>query len=193
MPRSAVSQVCMCALTRPGITILSEASIVSSAVAPRLRPTASIRLPLNRSSPFLKSPSLGSSVTSQPHRISTRFMTPFHFPRRGRTGGRKTHREHYAEKVTRRNEPTAVIAGLVPAIPMRRAGCIPKRDGRDKPGHDIGILGRDIQPASASNDNCRGEFCWPVWSVSPVGYSPVKQWSVNCGRSGSRAPAPIAR
>ena len=44
MPRSAVSQVCMWALTRPGMTILSEASITSSAVAPRLRPTASMRV-----------------------------------------------------------------------------------------------------------------------------------------------------
>jgi len=35
MPRSAVSQVCMWALTRPGMTILSEASITSSALAPR--------------------------------------------------------------------------------------------------------------------------------------------------------------
>ena len=30
-----------------------------------------------QSSPFLKSPTLGSSVTSQPQRISTRFMKPF--------------------------------------------------------------------------------------------------------------------
>src|SRR6187455_1599625 len=37
------------------------------------------------------------------------------------------------------------------------------------------------QPASARSDNCRGWLCCPVWSVSPVGYSPVKQWSVNCG------------
>jgi len=34
---------------------------------------------------------------------------------------------------------SAVIAGLVPAIPIRRAmHCVPKRDGRDKPGHDGG-------------------------------------------------------
>src|SRR5690242_6249484 len=32
---------------------------------------------------------------------------------------------------------SVVIAGLVPAIPIRRAqSCLPKRDGRDKPGHD---------------------------------------------------------
>jgi hypothetical protein len=30
----------------------------------------------------------------------------------------------------------AVIAGLVPAISLRLAPCSPKRDGRDKPGHD---------------------------------------------------------
>jgi len=30
-----------------------------------------------------------------------------------------------------------VIAGLVPSIPIREAQqCLPKRDGRDKPGHD---------------------------------------------------------
>jgi hypothetical protein len=30
-----------------------------------------------------------------------------------------------------------VIAGLVPAIPIREAQpCLPKRDARDKPGHD---------------------------------------------------------
>src|SRR6476620_6062036 len=31
---------------------------------------------------------------------------------------------------------SAVITGLVPVIPARRAQCLPKRDGRDKPGHD---------------------------------------------------------
>jgi hypothetical protein len=29
-----------------------------------------------------------------------------------------------------------VIAGLVPAISLRRIMCSPDRDGRDKPGHD---------------------------------------------------------
>jgi len=29
-----------------------------------------------------------------------------------------------------------VITGLGPVIPLRRAWCVPKRDGRDKPGHD---------------------------------------------------------
>src|SRR5215468_7072905 len=28
------------------------------------------------------------------------------------------------------------MAGLVPAIPLREARCSPKRDARDKPGHD---------------------------------------------------------
>jgi hypothetical protein len=31
-----------------------------------------------------------------------------------------------------------VIAGLVPAIPIRRALCVHKRDGRVEPGHDGG-------------------------------------------------------
>src|SRR5262245_17543273 len=74
MPRSAVSHVCMWALTRPGMTILSVASIVSSAAAARLRPTARISPSPYSSSPPLKSPMAGSSVTSQPHLISTRFM-----------------------------------------------------------------------------------------------------------------------
>jgi hypothetical protein len=29
-----------------------------------------------------------------------------------------------------------VIAGLDPAIPIRKTLCIPKRDARDKPAHD---------------------------------------------------------
>jgi hypothetical protein len=29
-----------------------------------------------------------------------------------------------------------VMPGLVPGIPLRKALCLPKRDGRDKPGHD---------------------------------------------------------
>src|ERR1019366_5942525 len=33
-------------------------------------------------------------------------------------------------------EPLTVITGLVPVIPLRDALCPPKRDGRDKPGHD---------------------------------------------------------
>jgi hypothetical protein len=31
---------------------------------------------------------------------------------------------------------TVGIAGLDPAISLREAPCLPKRDGRDKPGHD---------------------------------------------------------
>jgi hypothetical protein len=46
---------------------------------------------------------------------------------------------------------------------------------------------RASYPASAKSESCRGCACCPVWSVRPVGYSPVKQWSVNCGRTGSRA------
>jgi hypothetical protein len=32
----------------------------------------------------------------------------------------------------------AVVPGLVPGTPLRRARCRPDRDGRDKPGHDSG-------------------------------------------------------
>jgi hypothetical protein len=40
-----------------------------------------------------------------------------------------------------REEPSYVITGLVPVIPLRLAmSCVPKRDGRDKPGHDQGVL-----------------------------------------------------
>jgi hypothetical protein len=35
-------------------------------------------------------------------------------------------------------EVVFVIAGLDPAIPLRKAMCVPYRDGRDKPGHDKG-------------------------------------------------------
>jgi hypothetical protein len=34
------------------------------------------------------------------------------------------------------DSPTDVIAGLDPAISIRRAPCHHNRDGRDKPGHD---------------------------------------------------------
>jgi hypothetical protein len=37
-----------------------------------------------------------------------------------------------------------VITGLVPVIPMRRARCVPKRDGRNKSGHDKSRDFRDI-------------------------------------------------
>src|SRR5882672_2183287 len=74
MPRNAVSQVCMWALTRPGITILSEASMVSSVVAFRLRPAALIVLPEINSSPSFISPMVESSVTSQPHLMRVCFM-----------------------------------------------------------------------------------------------------------------------
>jgi hypothetical protein len=33
---------------------------------------------------------------------------------------------------------SVVMAGLVPAIPLRQALCIPKRDARVKPAHDNG-------------------------------------------------------
>ena len=38
---------------------------------------------------------------------------------------------------------TAVVAGLDPATPLRRAlsQCVPERDGRDKPGHDVKCTG----------------------------------------------------
>src|ERR1035437_283557 len=41
-----------------------------------------------------------------------------------------------AARLLRRAAHIFVIAGLVPAIPLRMALCVPKRDGRDEPGHD---------------------------------------------------------
>jgi hypothetical protein len=32
---------------------------------------------------------------------------------------------------------SSVVTGLVPVTPLRRAQCLPDRDGRDKPGHDV--------------------------------------------------------
>ena len=48
-----------------------------------------------------------------------------------------------------------------------------------------------VQPTSARNESC---FCWggPSRSRSRVGYSPVKQWSVNWGWSLSRPSKPMA-
>jgi hypothetical protein len=41
--------------------------------------------------------------------------------------------------------PIAVIAGLVPVIPLRRARpCLAYRDGRDKPGHADGGAGHSV-------------------------------------------------
>jgi hypothetical protein len=42
----------------------------------------------------------------------------------------------------RATELQLVITGLVPVIPLRLARCIPKRDGRVKPGHDSVELSR---------------------------------------------------
>jgi len=39
-----------------------------------------------------------------------------------------------------------VINALGPAIPLRNAQCPPKRDGRNKPGHDrLGIQRRHVR------------------------------------------------
>ena len=42
------------------------------------------------------------------------------------------------------------MPGLVPGIPLRWAQCRPKRDGRVKPGHDIGehIVRRYSSPST---------------------------------------------
>jgi hypothetical protein len=43
------------------------------------------------------------------------------------------------------------MAGLVPAIPLRRAQCVPKRDARHKAGHD------NLRPCSAAC-SCSGRI-----------------------------------
>ena len=49
---------------------------------------------------------------------------------------------------------------LVPGIPLRRAQCVPKRDGRDKPGHDKklihGLSGRHLPGEGASAGSSAG-------------------------------------
>jgi hypothetical protein len=42
-------------------------------------------------------------------------------------------------KTTALHPPHLVMAGLVPAISVRRAQRPPKRDARDKPAHDEGV------------------------------------------------------
>ena len=74
MPRSAVSQVCICAFTRPGITILSVSvdHLVGRRIETFARPLRS-RLPREQQLPALEiADAGGSSVTSQPHLIRTR-------------------------------------------------------------------------------------------------------------------------
>jgi hypothetical protein len=41
-------------------------------------------------------------------------------------------------------EKKVVMAGLVPAIPIRRAQCLHKRDRRDKPGDDEAMPSRFV-------------------------------------------------
>ena len=64
-----------------------------------------------------------------------------------------------------------------------------------RPERLVGFLGEPITgsrnrrlrayPTSASSESWRVP-AWPFWSVSSVGYSPVKQWSVNWGLMSSR-------
>jgi hypothetical protein len=49
--------------------------------------------------------------------------------------GSLTHSNAVVEKFC--NVLPVVIAGLVPAIPLRRARCAPERDARVKPAHDV--------------------------------------------------------
>jgi hypothetical protein len=55
-------------------------------------------------------------------------------------------------RADRRSEPNVahVIAGLVPAISLMKALCLPNRDARDKPGHDAAGWNR-LSPNPALN------------------------------------------
>ncbi len=48
----------------------------------------------------------------------------------------------------RRNDTLLVITGLVPVIPIRMARRYSKRDGRDKPGHDV-VAPESVIPSGA--------------------------------------------
>src|SRR5580698_11347349 len=73
MPRNAVCHVCMCALTRPGITMQPLASISSASCASSLRPTSTIRSSSTRMS-SLPDPTTGSIEMTWPPLINLRII-----------------------------------------------------------------------------------------------------------------------
>ena len=92
---------------------------------------------------------------------------------------------------TRRQQATAPTASRQPreeASPGAGSGFRDRREGRPQWGR----AGAAAQPTSARSESWRG-MDWPFWSASCVGYSPVKQWSVNCGLRASRWSKPTAR
>jgi lytic murein transglycosylase len=61
-----------------------------------------------------------------------------------------------------------VITGLVPVIPLRDAQCPPKRDGRDKPGHDrrkyvLALIFSLLLVATALADSSFDAFLQSTW------------------------------
>src|SRR5262249_9211489 len=65
-----------------------------------------------------------------------------------------------------RDNLSIVMPGLMPGVPLREALYSPKRDGRDKPGHDVAPAGADAMTSSpaftdprlASRDGFRVEL-----------------------------------
>ncbi len=72
-PRRLVCHVCMCALIRPGMTILPVPSTTSASAVAIDGATAAMRSPSIRMSPFGRSPSLESIVTMDAPLISVFF------------------------------------------------------------------------------------------------------------------------
>jgi hypothetical protein len=90
---------------------------------------------------------------------------------------------------------TGIVTGAHPKLTSsrRHGGAMLRMDGRDpRKYQDTRRIVRSCAlsagpryPTSASSESWRVP-AWPFWSVSSVGYSPVKQWSVNCGLMSSR-------
>ncbi|HEY3688091.1 MAG TPA: hypothetical protein VGL93_33950 [Streptosporangiaceae bacterium] len=68
MPRNAVCQVCRWVSTKPGSTILPVASTISASAASRAAATAAMRPSSMSTSPYGRSPTAGSMLTTMPPR-----------------------------------------------------------------------------------------------------------------------------
>ena len=90
----------------------------------------------------------------------------------------------------------SVMPGLGPGIPLREAHCPPKRDGRDKPGHDVERLDPHakrgvIHPTATALASSSGGGVSP--SASAVAVLMTKSNSVgsSTGRSAGFTPPKI--
>ena len=64
--------MCRWLSTKPGMTIMPDASITSASAATRPGPTSTISSPSMRTSAVVKSPTFGSRLSTVPPRISVR-------------------------------------------------------------------------------------------------------------------------